>query len=391
MKKILVIAYYFPPAAGVGTFRIAKFVKYLPLFGWEPVILTVKEKYYKNKDNSLISDFSKKIKIYRTDIMNFPINNADIKWLPFLFKDFRKVIKKEKPNLLYFTGGPFFQWRLAPFFKRKYNIPYIIDFRDPWFLDPYEKEKSILRKNISEFLKKKWELLIIKNADKVIFATTNMEKIYRKEYNFYKEKFLSIENGYDPDDYKNVPPKKNSNFSIVYTGKFAHYRDPKNFFKALGKLKNIIDFQFMHIGEKEKKIEKIIKKERIEKKSLLVGLKTYKETISHSKGADVLVLITGKSKLESTQKVFDYVACDKPIIAITNKNSAVARVLKNFKKAFVIDDNPEIIKDAIIKIYKDKTNNVSFGDQKIMLDYNRKFLTKKLAECLDRVVIPDNH
>ena len=41
MKKVLIIAYYWPPAGGAGVQRVLKFAKYLPKFGWEPVILTV--------------------------------------------------------------------------------------------------------------------------------------------------------------------------------------------------------------------------------------------------------------------------------------------------------------------------------------------------------------
>ena len=41
MKKVLVISYHFTPDAAVGAVRSAKFAKYLPQFGWEPIILTV--------------------------------------------------------------------------------------------------------------------------------------------------------------------------------------------------------------------------------------------------------------------------------------------------------------------------------------------------------------
>ena len=130
MKKILIIAYYFPPAAGVGTFRVTKFVKFLPFFGWKPIVLTVKTSYYGRLDNTLMSDISKNIKIYRTDIMNFPINDVGIKWLLPLLRNAQKIIKKEKIDVLYFTGGPFYQWRIAPVIKKKYNtciIKYGVD------------------------------------------------------------------------------------------------------------------------------------------------------------------------------------------------------------------------------------------------------------------------
>ena len=45
-KKALIIAYYFPPAGGSAVQRILKFVKYLPQYGWQPVVLTAREKDY---------------------------------------------------------------------------------------------------------------------------------------------------------------------------------------------------------------------------------------------------------------------------------------------------------------------------------------------------------
>ncbi|HMT12896.1 MAG TPA: glycosyl transferase, partial [Ignavibacteria bacterium] len=43
MKKVLIISYYFPPSGGPGVQRVLKFVKYLPEFGWQPIVLTVKD------------------------------------------------------------------------------------------------------------------------------------------------------------------------------------------------------------------------------------------------------------------------------------------------------------------------------------------------------------
>jgi len=156
MKKVLMIAYYFPPAAGVGTFRITKFMKFLPSFGWEPAILTIKTPYYNNLDDTLISDIYKNIKVYRTDIARFPINDVGIKWLPILIKEFKKIINKEKIDVAYFTGGPFFQWRAAPILKKKYKIPYVVDFRDPWVVNPYKRKKLSFKKIIGNFLANRW-------------------------------------------------------------------------------------------------------------------------------------------------------------------------------------------------------------------------------------------
>ncbi|MEI6817203.1 MAG: hypothetical protein WCL14_11370, partial [Bacteroidota bacterium] len=66
MKKILIITYYFPPSGGAGVQRALKFVKYLPQFGIEPIVLTVDENKasYPLVDSSLINDIPKEVKVY---------------------------------------------------------------------------------------------------------------------------------------------------------------------------------------------------------------------------------------------------------------------------------------------------------------------------------------
>ena len=56
-KKILVVATYFPPAGGVGSFRVTKFVKYLNLLGWKVSVLTVHERFYNNIDKIMVLEY----------------------------------------------------------------------------------------------------------------------------------------------------------------------------------------------------------------------------------------------------------------------------------------------------------------------------------------------
>ena len=91
MKKVIMLATYFPPAGGVATYRITKFVKFINRFNWKPILLTVKEEHYvDNKfmiDNSLNKDIPKNLKIYRTDIgrkswmLKSLLNGLPTRWL----------------------------------------------------------------------------------------------------------------------------------------------------------------------------------------------------------------------------------------------------------------------------------------------------------------------
>ena len=69
MKKILIITYYWPPSGGPGVQRWLKFSKYLPEFGYDPIIITVdpEKAEYPIKDHTLEQDVRAGQIVYRTD------------------------------------------------------------------------------------------------------------------------------------------------------------------------------------------------------------------------------------------------------------------------------------------------------------------------------------
>ena len=68
MKKLLIIAYYFPPSGGPGVQRVLKHVQYLPEFGWNPIVLTVSNGQFPARDESLLERIPKNVPVYRSKI-----------------------------------------------------------------------------------------------------------------------------------------------------------------------------------------------------------------------------------------------------------------------------------------------------------------------------------
>lgn len=77
MKKLLIVTYYFPPSGGPGVQRVLKFAKYLPEFGWEPIVLTVKDADYPARDESLLKEIPPAVRVYRTKILNRMTSTED--------------------------------------------------------------------------------------------------------------------------------------------------------------------------------------------------------------------------------------------------------------------------------------------------------------------------
>ena len=147
MKKVLIITYYWPPAGGAGVQRALKFVKYLPQFGWEPIVLTVEKSDSPVDDISLLNDIPNGTKVYKTkslepfelykkftgkksdskipsDVLldtknaslkdklskwirlNVFIPDAKIGWKKYAVKKGLEIIKHEKIDVIFTTSPP---------------------------------------------------------------------------------------------------------------------------------------------------------------------------------------------------------------------------------------------------------------------------------------------
>jgi hypothetical protein len=171
MKKVLIVAQYFPPAGGVGTFRVTKFVKFLRRHDWDPIVLTVAPEYYAAdgwpQDTSLLNDLPEDLKIYRTKIMRArPFKDPGIRWLPFLFIRMINVLHTEKPDLIYMTGDPFIPLVAAPLLQRIKYFKYIIDLRDPWKLAKTDFTSLSLRQRLGCALSQWLEPFVVRSSAK---------------------------------------------------------------------------------------------------------------------------------------------------------------------------------------------------------------------------------
>jgi len=301
MKKVLIITYYWPPAGGPGIQRILKFAKYLPEFGWEPIILTVKNGEYPAIDESLLNEIPENCKVYATNSiepnnlyrkliglksnqkipiavlaekninrkkkvanwirLNLFIPDAKIFWKPFAIKMGRQIINELKPDLIFSSSPPPTVHLIAKSLKKHSGIKWVADLRDPW-IDIYYYDN--LKKNkISTRLDKQFELSVLNNADELCTVSQDLVNIFKSKNN--KLNIEIITNGFDPDDFSDLPQQdKFKKFTIAYAGKLNNQQNPVNLWKALQKLTNDFkdfsnDLQLVFMGNFVDEIHNSIK------------------------------------------------------------------------------------------------------------------------------------
>jgi len=393
MKKVLMIAQYFPPAGGVGTFRVTKFVKYLCKFEWEPVVLTVREDCYPKNvwlDHGLEKDILQDVHVYRTNIWHSRIiNDESIQWLPFLLPNVAKVIRKERPDLVYLTGGPFFPLIIGPVVRLLFCLPYVIDLRDPWKLARVDASPNGLKVWAGKVLVSVIEPIIIRHATKVICVTERMSEAYRKAYHHLPAgKFVTITNGYDPEDFIDITPKKYARFTIVYTGKFRHSKGPCNplpFFQALRILKERgIDIAFIHVGIREQEVIDLATRVGVKEIIRFVGPKPHAEALSYSMGANLLLVFGSNIKIGLPVKMFDYMGCQRPILILASKDEELVEIARRIPHTKVLENkDPEVIATVIWEIYQ---GLLTLGKKpNAELQYDRRYLTMNLSNVFNNV------
>ena len=417
MKKVLMIAYSFPPTGGPGVQRSLKFVKYLRNFGWEPLVLTRDIKNMRIIDESLNKDIPEGVKIFRTNPFEFTELNGMLSYMgkfvsrkvllpdgERLWGEFAKgiaiqAIKSENIDLIYTTSVPYSAHLMGLHLKRKFpGIPWVADFRDEWTNNPYLLDNP--HNNIRMAVEKRMERRVLENADYLITNTPVMlDNFLRLNSDMdLKDHFTVIPNGYDSDDFKEVTGEAPNNdlFTLTYTGSMYGRRKPDYFFQALSELlsEGNIDpakIAVQLIGTLQKdNLNKLLDQYHLQEVVNILPYMDHEECVSHMANSDALLLIEGGgpgSEAFYTGKVFEYLASKRPILANIPAKGAAAQLI-NSARAGLISDFNDIsgTKENLLRLYEawQKKVNILDPDKDEIAKYERKVLTDKLATVFEK-------
>ena len=411
-RNVLVIAYYFPPMGLSGVQRTVKFVKYLPDFGWKPFVLTSSSNKYFAFDESLLDDFNdKSIQIFRTKskkntkpnlkVQKFPnytlqkigriltqsIYQPDrfIKWKKSAVELGEKIIQENKIAAIFATAPPFTDFLVAQELSEKYNIPFLIDYRDVWVDNPFHYYLTPFHKSYSI----KLEENLLKKTNKAIVTNRFSKELILKRYRFIShDDVVIIPHGYDPDDFVNIEFYHNPDFfTITHSGLFQDDRNPKFFLKAVSQfIKNnpssVDKLRLRFIGLMRNSHQKLLKKYNLQKITTLTGNLNHKEAVKHLLESDLLWLVVNDI-YRSPGKLFEYFGASKPIL-ICAPDGIMRKIALESKAAIGVDpkDVNEIEK-AISTFYNLWTKKtLPKPAPEFVEQFNRKKLTQDLAKEL---------
>jgi len=438
-KRVLMVAYLFPPLGGIGAVRTLKFAQHLPSSGWEPYVLTVKNGFGYVTWN--LSDIQCSCKVFRTSSFEFlkwtallkrklkkssqvdgelpktkPRTNLLVRhyksfretierrlfipddkmfWIPSAIYRGLKIIKNYDIDLIYCSGGPFSSFFIGYALKRITNLPLVLDFRDPWIDNPYLEKKIRWVEGIERNLAKK----ITSAADLCLTVNPHCKNyICDSLPNIDEGKFFVVPNGIDYEDFKkpkNDEIKPYEKFTILYTGTF-YPPLPDSFLYGLRKLIDdhpsiksevqFITYSGLWRDESIKLIKKLELDDNIRIKNFIPRNEAFKELFNaHLLLITSNLLSNGTVAYFSPTKFFEYVLTDKPIFALAGQG-ALADLIKSTETGQVVSpDSPEAIANTLYEFYRRYLRRELYvkPNQDVLATYDRRRLTKNLAEYFD--------
>lgn len=437
MKKVLIITYYWPPSGGAGVQRWLKFTKYLREYGWEPVIYTPENPESPNNDSSLEKDVPKNLTVIKTKIWepytfykvfigqkrdqkinaaflteskkpkkfekaavwirgNFFIPDARKFWVKPSIKFLSDYIKQNPVDAVVSTGPPHSMHLIALGLKKKLNIPWMADFRDPWTnIDFYPK---LMLTPIADHKHKRLELEVLNKADVVTCVgqtwMDELEEIWRKGKNarVSNSKFRFISNGYDPDDYAHDKVEMDKKFSIVYVGTLDKSRNPEILWRTLSGIvkKNVAfaaDLQIKLVGKTDIAVTEDIEKNGLSAYMEKTPYLTHGEVTEVQKKSQLLLLLinnTPNAMGITTGKLFEYLAAERPILCIGPNGGDADKILTETKGGLISGYEDSRTLEANIMYFYNKYKSGNLACESVNIEkYSRKALTGEVAEVLN--------
>jgi len=431
-KKVLIVCYYWPPAGGPGVQRWLKFVKYLPQFNIDPIVYVPKNPSYPLLDETLLAEVPEGITILKQPIKepyrfasalsrkqtqtisagivpkdgkqsvlqqfmlyirgNFFVPDARVQWVKPSVTFLKEYIAKNDIKTVITTGPPHSLHLIGLALRKSYlgnpNFCWLTDFRDPWTTIGYHDKLKMTSKTQAKH--KKLEKEVLEAADHILVTSPGT----KKEFAAITSKPISvITNGFDDIDPDLEGIKRDVRFTIAHIGSLLSDRNPKVLWKALGDLLNENaafkeHFCLQLVGKISQDVVDSIYDAGLKEHLEILGYVAHQKALRLQRKAAVLLLVeidSQQTKAIIPGKLFEYMATNKPILAIGPEGADIALVIKETGIGdFVGNGNYDHIKNLILGYLDDFTSSKKTTNKRVIGQYHRKALTGQLAQVLNK-------
>ena len=414
MKRVLFLAYLFPPIANSGTQRPLKFAKYLRRHGWTPIVLTAADFAGHATDAGLLDDIPDGIEVIRVPMLQqqltavlqrtlgrtigrrigeavgwrwqhrFRTPDRYALWRPAVKRAALRIFREHGFDAIYATGFPWTSLLAGADIARATGRPLVADFRDLW------AGESLFRDTRpAHDVELALERRVLQDADAVVTASASiMRALCRAHPEVPTDKFVTIHNGFDAADMTPASSRPGRRpFRIVFTGVWKDGYNPAELYNSLDWLRRtaprLLDgVEVMAAGftpgeARRRGVSSIITE---------LGIVPHRQAVALMQSADLLYL--SHSDLERQWvvpgKLYEYLASGSPLLALTHPGKETARIIDAVGGGVVVSpDDPGTLYETLRDVCRTKTFNVPERNAAALATFERQALTARLAAVLD--------
>ena len=403
--KLLVITRYYPPDAEIGGKRIAHLMRHLPSFGIEPIVLTADENRCSSRDDSFpmptvrvertpvrdtilqksgrwkarvlrlaakgdtpapnsaateAPSYAQKVSFLRRHLMAL-LERPDrhIGWYRSAVDAGTRLVEKEGIGAILSSGPPWTCHLIGRELKRKYGIPWITDYRDPWTLGSWRdlEEMPAWR----DWMDRRQERSLVRTADRVLSVTREMREMFEHAYaDMPASKFIFLPNGFDDALVAPVPAArgKSTQRLILHLGTLYGDRRVDTF---CGAVSSLVSTGGMSADSIKVKLVGPVDEPSIVARAEAAAPELFSGTVEFCKpipwgqaqellgSSDLLLIFQGSNRLAIPGKFYEYLLSGVPILAIT-KPGALSAILEETKSGCAADpDSVEEIQSQLVR------------------------------------------
>ncbi len=409
-RHVLLVGFHFPPSAvSSGHLRTLGFARYLPEYGWKPVVLSTRSGTFSRTDPASISQIPQHCIVYRAPALDvrkyfgvrgrYPSILAQPDrwaswWLSAVPLGLR-LIKRYDIRAIWSTYPIMTSHCIAATLARLTNLPWVAEFRDPvvpWFPG---------RSRYSAASQLRWEERIARTAEHVVFTAPGAMRQYAAKYpGTEREHRMSvITNGYDESEFENLPLDAVNNRSrpirIVHSGLlYPDGRNPVPFLRALAQARETLGITAQDLqvtlrasGSETSYRQEIVRLGLTDVVTLAPKI-SYRESLAEQIAADGFLLFQGeKFDHQIPAKVYDYLRIGRPILALVGPTGDTASFLRSTGGAQIVPiDNIKIISEALTDFLGTlRSGHKPDVDWDLIRGHSRTVGARALAEVLSRV------
>jgi glycosyltransferase involved in cell wall biosynthesis len=403
-RRVLVLAYFFPPVGGAGVQRTLKFVKYLAELGWDATVVSTRRHSSRVRDRSLLADVPPTTLVRRTArlplarYLGFGLQrlrlarlsayvvwpDGGLGWMPFALLAALRAVRRDRPDVVFSTSAPYGSHLIALLVTRLTSLPWVADFRDEWTTNPHLADQP----RPLGWLSERAERAITKGATKVVVAADyfQLSGLAQDE-----PRRIVIVNGVDEADFPEEialgPPA--DRFVLSHVGTLYALQDPS---LALRVVAGLTARGAMAADSVEVRlVGNIWIPDFTYPNGLRVETTGYVEhvrAVAEMRAATVLLLYVPAASLAPSGKLFEYLASGRPVLCLTREDNLASRLVSEWQAGVVADPHDKAaIEEGVLTLWR-RWREDGLPDQeevraRVLSQYSRRAGAERLARVLN--------